>query len=73
MKAYRESYPSGLGRRGLTQEELLHRMADQDASLRPAVQPHDRFPVGVRSHPSTVERLRVFGKALDLSDEEVSG
>ena len=73
MKAYRESYASGLGRRGLTQEELLRRMADVDASYaqRFSHTTVSRWESGA-TRP-TVDRLRVFGRALDLSDAEASG
>ncbi len=73
MRAYRESYPAEEGRRGLTQDELLRRMADVD----------DRY--GERYSHTTVsrwesgatrpnrQRIEAFGKALELSETEIRG
>ena len=73
MRAYRESFPSGKGRRGLTQEELLQRMGEADPaySQRYSHATVSRWESGA-TRP-TVERLRVFGKALNLSETEVTG
>ena len=73
MKSYRESFVPGPGRRGLSQEELLRRMADVDAEYaqRFSHTTVSRWESGT-TRP-TVDRLRVFGKALNLSDDEVAG
>ena len=73
MKAYRESFVPGPGRKGLSQEELLRRMADVDPEYaqRFSHTTVSRWESGV-TRPS-VERLRVFGKALNLSEDEVAG
>ena len=41
--------------------------------LRPKVQPYLCFEVGVWETRHPVERLRVFGKALNLPDSDVAG
>ena len=73
MKAYRESFVPGIGLKGISQEELLIRMADVDAnySQRFSHTTVSRWESGT-TRP-TVERLRVFGKALNLVEEEVAG
>ena len=73
MRAYRESFISQDGRRGLTQEELLQRMAlvDSDYGERFSHATVSRWESG--STRPTVQRLQVFGKALDMSTTEVAG
>ena len=73
MRAYRESFVPGPGRRGLSQEELLRRMADVDAEYaqRFSHTTVSRWESGT-TRP-TVDRLRVFGKALNLSEDEIAG
>lgn len=73
MKAYRESFALGLRRKGLSQEELLRRMADVDAEYaqRFSHTTVSRWESGA-TRP-TVDRLRVFGKALNLSEDEIAG
>ena len=73
MKAYRESFVIGRGRRGLSQEELLRRMAEVEPeySRRYSHATVSRWESG-STRPS-VARLRIFGKALSLSDDEVAG
>ena len=77
MKAYRESFPTEAGRRGISQTALLQRMN----ALGPE---HSPMTNGITSHATvsrwesgkalpTPERLRIFGKALDLSDAEIEG
>lgn len=73
MKAYREAFSTENGDRGLTQEELLRRMAavdDQyvDHSSHTMV---SRWESGA-TRPNR-QRIEVFGKALDLSEAEVDG
>ncbi len=73
MKAYREAFVPGLGQKGISQEELLVRMADVDAnySQRFSHTTVSRWESGT-TRP-TVERLIVFGKALNLTEDEVNG
>lgn len=73
MKAYRESFPRGDGGRGISQNEAIRRMASSDPdytkmSNHSAV---SRWETGTT--PPTVRRLRVFGKAMNLSETEVDG
>ena len=73
MRYYRESFSSGGGRRGLTQEALLERMGsvDSDYAERYSHATVSRWESG-GTRP-TLQRLKVFGKALDLSRIEVAG
>ena len=73
MKAYRESFVPALGRKGISQEELLRRMAHVDAnySQRFSHTTVSRWESGA-TRP-TVARLIVFGKALNLTEDEVEG
>lgn len=73
MRAYRESFPTSDGGRGLTQDELLRRMAsvDSDYAQRYSHTTVSRWESGV-TRPSR-ERLDVFGKALNLSASEIDG
>ena len=73
MKVYRESFANGIGKRGLSQDDLLRRMAgvDPDYAQRFSHATVSRWESGV-TRP-TVQRLRVFGKALHLSKDEVDG
>ena len=73
MRSYRESYFPGGGRRGLTQEALLERMGsvDSDYAERYSHATVSRWESG-GTRP-TLQRLRVFGKALALSRTEVAG
>ena len=73
MKAYRESFRREGGRRGISQKELLSRMA----SVVPGyarISSHgtvSRWESGDTA--ATAERLEVFGEALDLPAEEIQG
>ncbi len=73
MKGYREAFVPALGRKGISQEELLRRMADVDVnySQRFSHTTVSRWESGA-TRP-TVERLLVFGKALNLTEDEVEG
>ena len=73
MRSYRESFWLGDGRRGLTQEALLERMGsvDSDYAERYSHATVSRWESG--STRPTLQRLRVFGKALNLSETEVAG
>ena len=73
MRSYRESYSLGGGRRGLTQEALLERMGsvDSDYAERYSHATVSRWESG--GTLPTLQRLKVFGKALDLSRTEVAG
>ena len=73
MRAYRESFTSETGRRGLTQEELLQRMAavDSEYGERFSHATVSRWKSGV-TRP-TVHRLKAFGRSLNLSQTEVAG
>ncbi len=72
MRSYREAFVSGDGRRGLTQEALLGRMAavDRDYAERYSHGTVSRWESG-GTRP-TLRRLRVFGAALNLSQAEVA-
>lgn len=73
MRAYRESFRSPDGARGLTQDELLRRMGsvDSDYAQRYSHTTVSRWESG-STRPSR-ERLEVFGRALNLSLTEVNG
>ena len=73
MKAYREAFSTGNGNRGLTQEELLRRMAMVDGQYadRSSHTMVSRWESGV-TRPNK-QRIEVFCKALDLSEAEVDG
>lgn len=73
MKAYREAFSTENGTRGLTQEELLRRMALVDSQFadRSSHTMVSRWESGV-TRPNR-KRLEIFGKALNLSDAEVEG
>ena len=73
MRSYRESFAPGGGRRRLTQEALLERMGsvDSDYAERYSHATVSRWESG--SVRPTLQRLRVFGKALNLSQTEVAG
>ena len=73
MRSYRESFPPGGGRRGLTQEALLERMGavDGDYAERYSHATVSRWESG-GTRP-TLQRLKIFGKALALSRTEVAG
>lgn len=73
MKAYRDSFGAENGTRGLTQEELLRRMAVVDSQYvdRSNHTMVSRWESGA-TRPNR-QRLEVFGKALNLSEAEVEG
>ena len=73
MRAYRESFQREDGRKGLSQEELLERMAlvDENYPQRFSHTTVSRWESGI-TRPSG-ERIRVFGKALGLSETEIDG
>ena len=73
MRSYRESFSPGGGRRGLTQEALLERMGsvDDDYAERYSHATVSRWESG-NTRP-TLQRLRVFGEALNLSHTEIAG
>ena len=73
MRSYRESFFAGDGRRGLTQEALLERMGSVDSEYaeRYSHATVSRWESG-GTRP-TLQRLQVFGKALNLSRAEVAG
>ena len=73
MRSYRESFALGSGRRGLSQQELLRRMraVDDGYAGRFSHTTVSRWESG-GTRPN-VERLRVFGMALNLSEAEVAG
>ena len=73
MRSYRESFSQGGGRRGLTQEALLERMGsvDSDYAERYSHATVSRGECG-GTRP-TLQRLKVFGQALRLSQTEVAG
>ena len=73
MRAYREAFVWRDGHRGLTQEELLQRMADVSSKYgeRYSHATVSRWESGA-TRPS-VERLEVFGRALGLTAGETDG
>ncbi len=73
MRAYRESFVSEDGQKGLTQEGLLQRMASVDSEYgeRFSHATVSRWESG--STRPNLQRLRTFGKALGLSPTEVAG
>ena len=73
MKSYRESFMKEDGRRGITQTELLRRMAVQDPyfDMRSSHGTVSRWESGQTT--PTRERLEVFGRTLNLSGEEIEG
>ena len=73
MRAYREGFVDESGRRGLSQEELLKRMAaiEGAGTVRYSRATISRWETGI-TRPN-VERLRAFGRTLELSDLEVAG
>ena len=73
MRAYREAFAQGDGKRRLTQASLLQRMSEINSqySKRYSHVTVSRWESG-RTLP-TVERLQDFGKALDLAPAEVEG
>ncbi|MXX53999.1 MAG: helix-turn-helix transcriptional regulator [Dehalococcoidia bacterium] len=73
MRSYRESFSAGDGQRGLTQEALLERMGsvDSDYAERYSHATVSRWESG--GTKPTLQRLKVFGKALNLSRAEVAG
>ena len=73
MRAYRESFKIEEGSYGITQGEMLRRMASVDPyyDTRSSHGTVSRWESG-DTRP-TVERLRTFGLALSLTDKEVEG
>ncbi len=73
MRSYRQSFSLEGGGRGLTQEALLERMGavDSDYAERYSHATVSRWESG-GTH-LTLQRLKIFGKALDLSQAEVAG
>ena len=73
MRSYRESFAREGGRRGLTQEALLERMGSVDSNYaeRYSHATVSRWESG-GTRP-TLQRLKVFGQALNLSQTDVAG
>ena len=73
MRSYRESFSQGGGRRGLTQEALLERMGSVDSNYaeRYSHATVSRWESG-GTRP-TLQRLKVFGQVLTLSQTDVAG
>ena len=73
MRPYLEAFLEEDGRRGISQDELLRRMTAVDDSFSPRFSHAtvSRWEAGA-TRP-TVERFRIFGRALNLSDDEVLG
>ena len=73
MRSYRESFSRRGSRQGLTQEALLERMGavDSDYAERYSHATVSRWESG-GTRP-TLQRLKVFGQALRLSQTEVAG
>ena len=73
MRSYRESFALEDGRRGLTQEALLERMGSVDSNYAEGYSHAtvSRWESG-GTRP-TLQRLKVFGQALNLSQTDVAG
>ena len=77
MKAYRESFPTEAGRRGIRPDSPAtknERLGTEHSPMTNGITSHatvSRWESG-KALP-TPERLRIFGKALDLSDAEIEG
>ena len=73
MRAYRESFVREDGRKGITQTELLRLMGtvDPEYARRTGHGTVSRWESG--ETPLTVRRIRTFGKALNLSENQVEG
>ena len=73
MRAYRELFPREDGRQGITQRELLQRMSavDESYDMTSSHGTVSRWESGDTT--PTVERLVVFGRALNLTSAEVEG
>ena len=73
MRAYRESFPTEDGRYGISQNELLRLMTAVDPyyDMRSSHGTVSRWESGYTQ--PTGERLEVFGRALNLSEEEIGG
>ena len=73
MKSYRESFSKEDRGRGISQNELLRRMADADPDYTRRISHAtvSRWESGLT--PPTVDRLEVFGRALGLSETEIDG
>ena len=73
MKTYRQTFIGEDGARGLTQEELLRRMADvsPDYAERYSHATVSRWETG-KTRP-TIHRLRVLGAALNLGPPDIAG
>ena len=73
MRSYREGYSAGDGQHGLTQEALLERMGSVDRTYaeRYSHATVSRWESG-GTRPN-LQRIRVFGKALNLSRIEIAG
>ena len=73
MRSYRESFAREGGRRGLTQEALLERMGLVDSNY---VERYSHATVSRWESGGTLptlQRLKVFGQALNLSQTDVAG
>lgn len=73
LKHYRETFDAGNGRRGISQRELLCRMADADPQYegRLSHTTVSRWESGGTA--PTRKRLLTCGRALNLSEEEIAG
>ena len=73
MRAYRKSFPRERGGRGSSQDELLRWMAEADPyyARRTSHVTVSRWESGFT--PPTVQRLEIFGRALNLSGTEIDG
>ena len=73
MRAYRESFPTEGGGRGISQKELLRRMADADPDNGRRLSHTTVYRWESGLGPPTAHRLEVFGRALNLSETEIDG